>query len=261
MHRCPITSSKLTSLFARGGPNDTMLFATLEGRYPGWALVDDPDLPSQAIVRTHYGTTFFGGRVTDGFLANAVDGFRLAGAVRLVVSERDFAIRSLPAGQSRVIKRLEFPTRKPSGDGVGRFLKSLPGTCRIVSIDRGLFARCSWHDEVLSACGTVDRFMTHCRSVCLMRNDEILSEAYAIFMGAGRAELGAITKEEHRGRNYAAIACAHLIEGYDRQGIPAYWSCHQTNTASIGLARKLGFRDEQPYRWIRYEASGQADKE
>ena len=130
----------------------------------------------------------------------------------------------------RVIKRLEFPTRELNGNGVGRFLKSLPGTCRIVPIDRGLFERCSWYDEVLAACGSVERFVTYGRGVCLMRN-------------------------------YAAISCAHLIEGYDGQGIPTYWSCHQTNTASIALARKLGFGDERPYRWIRYEASGQTGKE
>ena len=254
MHQFPITCPKLVRLFAPGGPNDTMLFATLQGRYPGRALVDNATSPSQAVVRTHYGTTFFGGRVTDGFLADAVAALCTTGAVRLVVPEEDFGTRSLPSGRSRIINRLEFTARDLNRECTDKFMQSLPATCRIVPIDRNLLMSCLWHDEILAACGNVDSFFAHGRGVCLIHYDEVLSEAYAVFTGAGRVELGVVTKEGYRGRNYAAITCAPLIRSYDTQGIPTYWSCHQTNTASIRVARKLGYTDERSYRWIRYEA-------
>ena len=231
-----------------------MLFATLQGRYPGRALVDDATSPSQAVVQTHYDTTFFGGLVTDGFLADAVAALRATGAVRLVVSEQDLAAHSLPPGSSRIIDRIEFTARDPHRGCVDKFVRSLPAACRIVPIERSLFTRCLWHDEILAVSGSADRFFAHGRGMCLMRRGEVLSEAYALFTGAGRVELGVVTKNSHRGRNYAAITCAPLIKSYDAQGVPTYWSCHSNNTASIRVARKLGYTDEQPYRWIRYEA-------
>ncbi len=231
-----------------------MLFATLEGRYPGLALVDSATSPSQAVVRTHYGATFFGGRVTDGFLADAVLASRRKGAIRLVISEAEFEARSLPSNHSRIVSRLEFTARDPNFDDADGLMQSLPACYRIVPIDRSLLARCLWHGEILAACGSADRFFAHCHGMCLMHHDEMLSEAYGLFKGAGRVELVVFTKQGHRGCNFAAITCAPLIRSYTREGVPTYWSCHQTNTASIRVARKLGYRDERSYRWVRYEA-------
>lgn len=178
MHPMPTTDPALRQLFAPGQPNDTMLYATLCGQYPGHALADSSHSPSQAVVRTHYGTTFFSERVTDAFLAEAMMTLRSIGAVRIVVSREQFASRSLPTGRSRIIERIEFATRDPNRQDIQDLTVSLPAGLRIVPIDRHLFDRCLWREEILEACGDADRFFAYARGTCLLRQEEILSEAY-----------------------------------------------------------------------------------
>jgi purine nucleoside permease len=76
-----------------------------------------------------------------------------------------------------------------------------------------------------------------------------------LFEGAGRVELGDVTRAAYRVRNYAAITCAPLIMRCEACGKPTYWSCHQTNTPSVQVARKLGYTGERACRWIRYEST------
>jgi RimJ/RimL family protein N-acetyltransferase len=76
-----------------------------------------------------------------------------------------------------------------------------------------------------------------------------------LFEGAGRVELGVVTRAAYRGRNYAAITSAPLIMRCEARGKPTYWSCHQTNTPSVQVARKFGYTGERAYRWIRYEST------
>jgi RimJ/RimL family protein N-acetyltransferase len=255
MHELPVTHPNVIPLFTAGGPNDTMLFATLEGHYPGRALVDDPHVPSQCVLRTHYGTTFFGGQVTERFLADAVTALRTRGAVRLVVSEQDAVRHQFPVGYSRIINRLEFVAREQSQEHLEALARQRPSACRLVPMDRALLAHGLWREEILEACGSADSFLAHGLGLCLLCQNEIVSEAYAMFEGAGRVELGVVTRAAYRGRNYAAITCAPLIMRCEARGKPMYWSCHQTNTPSVQVARKLGFTGERAYRWIRYEST------
>ena len=168
MHELPVTHPNVRQLFTAGGPNDTMLFATLAGHYPGRVLVDDPHIPSQCVLRTHYGTTFFGGQVTERFLGDAVTALRMGGAVRLVVSEQDAIRHQFPAGYSRIIHRLEFVIREQSQEHLEILARQLPSTCRLVPTDRALLARCLWRDEILEACGSTDNFLAHGFGLCLL---------------------------------------------------------------------------------------------
>ena len=90
-----------------------------------------------------------------------------------------------------------------------------------------------------------------------MADDEICSEAYAVFRGAGKFEIGAITHEKYRGRNYAYITCKHLIGICEDRGYPTYWSCHQDNAASVATARKLGYRTQRVYKFLHYPLQNQ----
>ena len=80
-----------------------------------------------------------------------------------------------------------------------------------------------------------------------MRDDEILAEAYAPFIGRGVAEIGVVTAEAHRGQGLAAIAVAWLMVPIAERGLAAYWSCNTTNEASIRVAQKVGFGVPRPF--------------
>ena len=101
-------------------------------------------------------------------------------------------------------------------------------------------------------CGSLDNFLANGIGLVMMRGDEIIVEAYASSLGDTQAEIGAITREPYRGRGYAPITCAYLINTCEQRGYRAYWSCDADNEASIRVARKLGFRQEKAYEILEY---------
>ena len=57
--------------------------------------------------------------------------------------------------------------------------------------------------------------------LCLMQGNEIIVEAYASSFGHVTAEIGAVTHEAYRGKGYAPITCAYLIEACEQRGYHA----------------------------------------
>jgi RimJ/RimL family protein N-acetyltransferase len=85
-----------------------------------------------------------------------------------------------------------------------------------------------------------------------MQGEEIIVKAYVSSFGDRTAEIGAVTRQAYRGRGYAPITCAYLIEACELRGYQAYWSCDADNPASIRVAQKLGFRQEKAYQILEY---------
>ncbi len=85
-----------------------------------------------------------------------------------------------------------------------------------------------------------------------MRDEEILAEAYAPFIGRGVAEVGMVTPEAHRGQGLATMAIAWLAVPLAARGLTMYWSCDAANAASVRVAEKLGFGAPRPYRILLY---------
>ena len=119
-------------------------------------------------------------------------------------------------------------------------------------MDADLLARCEWRELVEGAHGSIDAFLEHGIGLCLMREDEILAEAYAPFIGGGVAEVGVVTSEAHRGQGLASIAIAWLAEVLAERGLAMYWSCDTDNEASVRVAGKLGFGPARPFGILLY---------
>jgi RimJ/RimL family protein N-acetyltransferase len=74
-------------------------------------------------------------------------------------------------------------------------------------------------------------------------------------------EIGVGTAEAQRGKGYATVTCARLILECERGGTQTFWNAAAQNTASVALARKLGYRTERPsrvYWWPKVEPGNQA---
>jgi RimJ/RimL family protein N-acetyltransferase len=239
-------------LFPVDYPNSTMLFSVLEGHLPGAVYAERLADPSWAIVMRNPDFTFAGGVIDQSTLNDAIS--ELSARERLVLVWAPQRLPNLhpPPGSQSVIERLEFFDREPPPRGAGSE-SELPEGTELRQIDAALLERCLWHDMMLRAFGTVRQFVEHGLGFCLMRGDEILSEAYGVFLGAGRFEIGAITAESHRGKGYAVVTCRHLAETIEAQGYATYWSCHRTNVASAATARRLGYRVERPYQLYVYQ--------
>jgi RimJ/RimL family protein N-acetyltransferase len=227
-----------------------VLWAVLHGRNSGRAWVDDLQTPSQCVLRTGSVLAFASRQISQAFLHQAIARLRRLGLVWFVQS---FA-QSLAPQASSVAQRLEFYDCDPHSRALADLRSSLPEGLDIRPLDRQLLERCQWREEIEFFCDSLDNFLTNGIGLALMRGDEIISEAYATSLGEANAEIGAVTREAYRGRGYAPIACAHLIQACAQRGYRAYWSCDADNAASAQVARKLGFQRERAYHILEYSS-------
>jgi len=232
-----------------GGPNDPALAAVLSGHAPGRAVVDDDTAPRQALLRSEYSFAFLSRGAEQAFLEQAVAQVQREQSMLLVwpSSEKETKLQP-PASYLSIVPRFEYRDRRAMGDPPG----PLPDGFALRRTDAELLGRCIWRHEVIRACGSAENFLERCFGWCIMRGDEIASEAYAVFRGKGVFEIGVVTARAHRGVGLAVHACHRLIEQCEEQGLRAYWSCHQDNRASNRVAAKLGFTDRRPYRFFLY---------
>ncbi len=252
MQTCECTLPSLPGLFDPTVPDNPVLWAVLNGRHTGHALVDDELVPSQCVLRTDTGLTFSSINVDPDFLHSAIACFRLTGSVWLLgYSISDSG--SIVPYPDRISQRLEFIDYDPCDPRLAELRARLPDGFEIRLIDRALLKRCEWQSEMEFFCGSMDNFLTNALGLCLMCGEEIITEAYVSSFGDAYAEIGAITRQAQRGKGYAPITCAYLIQECERRGFHGYWSCEMDNLASVRVARKLGFRREHTYEVLEYD--------
>lgn len=253
MHECPVDHPALPTLFDPSVPDSPVLWAVLKGRHAGRAVVDDVRRPSQCVLRTDAVLTFSSRQIGQPFLNGAIAHFRKTGDVWLVWPTTGPTRLVAPAG-GRVTQRLEFFDCDADSQVLADLRRRLPDGCEIRPIDRQLLERCEWRSDIEFFCGSVDNFLVNGIGLVMMQGDEIIVEAYASSLGETLAEIGALTREAHRGHGYAPITCAYLIQVCAQRGYGAYWSCDAENEASIRVAQKLGFRREGAYQILEYRA-------
>jgi RimJ/RimL family protein N-acetyltransferase len=253
MHACPTDHPALPLLFDPAVPDNPVLWAVLKGQHAGRAWVDDLRNPSQCVLRTDATLTFMSRQIRQAFLEAALAQARRIGAVWLVWSSAMSSQLCAPQADDTTT-RLEFTDCDPRARELADLRGRMPDGFEIRPIDHVLLERCEWREDMAFFCGSLDNFLVNGIGLCMMQGDEIIVEAYASSLGETQAEIGAVTREAYRGRGYAPIACAHLIQVCDRRGYRAYWSCDVDNLASIRVAQKLGFRQERAYQILEYNA-------
>ena len=245
MIQFPTNDPVLQSLFDPNLPNSPALWAVLKGNHTGKAVVDSARNPTQCVLRTDAALTYFSDQTGQAFLNQAVSFLRVNGPIWLVWPHRTDL--HPPEGEDiETANRFEF--YKTRAGILENLRKQLPDGYAVRKIDKELLERCEWRAEMEFYAGSSGSFLNHGIGLCMMVEDEILVEAYASSLGKTRAEIGAITRESFRGRGYAPIACAFLIEACEQRGFQAYWSCDADHTASIRVAQKLGFEQMRAYK-------------
>jgi RimJ/RimL family protein N-acetyltransferase len=253
MHEIPASSVSLKALFDSQLPNSPALWAVLKGNHAGRALVDHPQAPSQSVLRTNAHLTYFNQETQQSFLNQAIAHLRRMGEVWLVWPHQT-SLCPPEVESAAIVERLEFCDPHP--DTPSRLRSQLPSGFSMRAIDAQLLQRCTWREEMAFYAGSVENFLSHGIGLCMLQGDQILVEAYASALGKTRAEIGAITHQAYRGRGYAPIACAYLVDACQQRGYQPYWSCDADHTASIRVAQKLGFQQSNTYRIFEYDPTG-----
>jgi RimJ/RimL family protein N-acetyltransferase len=229
-----------------------MLRAFLAQRVPGHAYVDRWPAPSACMIAVNYRFVFIAGKPSRAFQEAAIRDVRSQQAVDVVWPAGSVRLPHGPA-PDEVVARLEFRRRQSRGQAHLDTLAAGAPHTEVCKIDSRMMGRCLWRNDVLRATGSTSEFLGHGLGFCLMMEEEIVAEAYAVIWNGDRAEIATVTHPAHRGRGFATVLCASLIKACEGVGLKTYWNCDADNLTSVRLAIRLGFDDVHPYRLLRFK--------
>ena len=240
---------QLRALFDPRMPAGFRCFAVIAGDAVGRIFTDNPLRPTWGAVQEGaFGTVYPGGELAASTWLRLIAKLRDDGDVLVGLWPDDERIQLLPSARDYAGFTLDF-TDRPIGAGLDRY-SQLPDGCTMRNLDRELFERSEDRDFYSGLYGSVEQALEKVHARFLMRGDEICCESYAYFAALGTIEIAAATREPYRGRGYATITCAHLIQECEVYGYQTYWNCARQNLGSAALARKLGYRTEKEYRLL-----------
>jgi hypothetical protein len=241
---------QLHSLFDARMPAGFRCFAVIEGNAAGRILTDDPTDPTWGAVQEGaFGTVYPGGALDAPTWRELIAELCRDGDVLVGLWPDDERIPLLPPNPEYDGFTLDF-TNRPIGARLDAYARQIPDGCDVRSVDRQLFERGDDRDFYSALYGSADCALEKSLARFLMKGDEIRSEAYAYFAALGTIEIATSTREQYRGRGYATITCAFLIQACEDLGYQTYWNCAKQNLASAAVARKLGYRTEKEYRLL-----------
>jgi GNAT superfamily N-acetyltransferase len=240
---------QLRALFDPHMPAGFRCFAAIAGDAAGRILTDDPIHPTWGAVQEGaFGTVYPGGTLATSTWNRLIAKLREAGDVLVGLWPDDERIQLLPSPLDYDGFTLDF-TDRPLGAGLDGY-SQIPAGCHMRNLDQELFERSEDHDFYSVLYGSTEQALEKVYARFLMRGDEICCESYAYFAALGTIEIATSTREAYRGRGYATITCAHLIQECEARGYQTYWNCAKQNLASAAIARKLGYRAEKEYRLL-----------
>ena len=245
----------LTPFFNKSTPNLPMVLSILEGQNPGRAWVDKPENPTTCLVITN-GTYSFIGKTTETIQTHMLEIIELLKSnkpIKLIWTPSDpYTSLFINAGFTPQ-DRIQFNNPAiAKGDTtlIDTLCKSLPKDCKIKSIDENTLKKSHWLSYINLFYGNEDNFIKKGYGLALIKNNEIISEAYACFIGGGQVETGSVTSEKERGKGYATLVRAFLIKESMLRNLEPITSCSVENIASAKASDKLGFKKEINYQFL-----------
>lgn len=239
--------ASVRALFAMDMPTGVRCWAILNGTAVGRVLVDDHVPPTTALVQELAdGTVYIGGCMTAAALVEAIQMLRQEHAVAVSLWPNDPHLALLPPHPTYDGGTLAFTNRSAQFDV--QHLRPLPVGCRLEAIDSDLFLRVPGAAWYVALFGNAEQALRHTQGYCLMRDDTFLCAALAGPSANGHIEIGVETPAPFRRQGYGVLTCTHLIRACGTQGYHTVWHTTALNTASIGLARTLGYQTVHSFR-------------
>jgi GNAT superfamily N-acetyltransferase len=223
----------IRSLFRTDEPQARRCFAVLDGLMPvGKIIVDDPIAPKWGIVlEVVDNSIYLGGDIDAATFTQVFAALRQAGEVLVGMWPDDPRIGFLPPGPVYDGWTLEFYDR-PIGEGLDTYINMLPPGCMLKRLDRDSILRTEWGPNDVRLAGGIDIWEKTCLGYGLLQDGEILSEATVGPPALGFYEPGVFTRQEQRGKGYATMVVARLIQEIETMGGQTYWNCARQNTDS-----------------------------
>jgi GNAT superfamily N-acetyltransferase len=245
------SAGQLAALFDEDLPVAIRLWSILDGLSAGRILVDDPDTPAFALVQEPAdGTTYIGGAASPPNLAAGIALLQRQQPVVVGLWPGDPLHSQLPPSPVYQGVAVDFTDRSPTVDL--NALAAAPAGYELRPIDASLLPGLAGFDYYIAMYGTAERALEQTIGFCVLDGADVVGEAVAGPLARGIAEIGVGTKESHRRQGLATAAAAAVIQACEALGYRAFWNAAERNTASVALARRLGFctaRSFAVYAW------------
>jgi RimJ/RimL family protein N-acetyltransferase len=236
-------------------PSGLRCFAMLNGDTAGRVLTDDLAHPMWAAVQelAYDRGLYLGGDLSMPVVRGVIERARQDGDVVFCFWPDDARFAGWLPPPDYDGEAIDFTDR--TGDLAP--LMRAPEGCDVRRIDAALLRRKSDYEAIVTSYGSEMAALTKGIGYYLMQGDDILCEAFTGPPVDGMIEVGVETHEPYRRRGYATVTCAHLIQACEAMGYETFWNAAAQNAASIALARRLGYRREQPHRVLAWNSQKQ----
>lgn len=234
---------RVAPIFSQVVNSKPVIFAVIEGNVDGRIYVDNIESPKTAFVML-FDTLFFSGQKNLKFCQEAFD--LLTTEIFPTMNEDYFDCYCLSDALREEIERIFSskitgrPVRKTwvlnekAFQQYSNWRDRLPDGFNMEIIDEKFIRKYNCDKDFWNP--TSKRF-----GYSLVHDEKIVCECAACFVGGGQAEISVDTSEQYRNKGFATITCAAFIELCISTGIVPNWTCWDFRTASIALAKKLGF--------------------
>jgi GNAT superfamily N-acetyltransferase len=230
--------------------------AVCEGFNPGRVLVDEPDMPTGALIWLSCGYFYLCGQpplhaaqeLADLMNGDFVPAWAAAGENGLVLaplsSKWQAVLEGFLAGKryAHIYRRVyRLNTRNYA-------VVDAPQGFELRRMDAGLLERLGG----IPTWQSTEDFLAHGLGFCLLQGDEIVAHCASVFATQERVEIDVHTSEAFRRRGLAQAAASALIKACLESGREPNWECFWNNEASNGLAARLGFEkcaDHDIFYW------------
>jgi len=249
----------VAALYDESGLCFPLIRAVIDRLQRGWIWADDPTRPEAALVVTAFGFTCFvgaEGRTPDERLRQMLvtPSDQLPGYLLWYAPPPGWRawLDARPEGtfRSRQRVRLHWDGAEPSPSETGA------EGLRLASLDAALIPEVDKLGLRLGSrfWSSAEDFQAHGFGACLVGDDgAVVSVCYASCVADNLAEIDIATRDDRRGRGYAAIVAREFVRECRRRRILPTWDCFTANQASLRLALSLGF--VEAYRYPLYSFS------
>jgi len=244
---------KVLSLYQAGEIFFPLILAVVQEAQRGWVFVDDPDRPESAMVINNFGfMQTFGEERSESFDADVTNFFTAQNEHMPTyllwysppLSWQEKLDDFVPVRVRRRIRvRFKFVERL-AGD-----ISECPQGYNIQLLNKDLIAKTNGLNLSIGSrfWASMDDFLENGLGVCLVKDGEVLSLCYSACVVDGLAEIDIVTSVEYRGQGLATVVAQHFIRECIQRGLQPTWDCFVSNTASMKLAKKLGFAQTETY--------------
>lgn len=241
-------------------PTRARALAVLDGALAGRVWTDAVEAPAWAVViETADGTVYAAGSVTADSLRRVMaEATTMSGDLIVGFRGPDDPIRSLlPDDPTCVGRAIDFTERRPPPDEEELLRRPVANGLALVPLDAELLPRTEWAEDTLHAFGAPSAWTDLGIGRCFVdRSGTVVAQAMAGPRARDVMEMGVWTHASYRGRGLGTLVSLHTAVACEASGARVWWNSNADNTASIAIARRIGFRQERAYDLVAYRTGG-----